>query len=99
MMISEQQGITQSDIFDFWADRVDLARKAQERIQGILPKGKTLINNVKVEVMIKGDYYWLLINDKKVNAWHKGYVDEYGFTCLAWEMAKSYALTWRSVRG
>lgn len=75
------------------------ARHAQNEIARILPEGQTTIHDTPVEVKVRGDYYWLLINNKDIRAWHKGFVKEYGLDCLAWEMAKSYALTWRSVRG
>lgn len=93
MLIAEKLGSTPADVFDNWAERVDTARTANKEIRRILPEGQTRINGVKVKVKPRGDYYWLIINNKRINAWHKTFVDEYGLECLAWEMAKTYALT------
>lgn len=100
MLIAEKMGVEPSDVFDDWVERVDTARYAQEALmyRGFGGRPCT-INGVKVEVKVKGDYYWLIINNKKIRAWHKNFKERYGLYCLAWEMAKSFALTWRSVRG
>lgn len=93
MVISEQQGITQSDIFDNWAERVDTARTAKKKLLQILPEGETKIKDLPVEVTRKNGYFCLIIDGKDLNSWPESFHETYGEECLAWEMAKTYALT------
>lgn len=82
-----------TDLLDTWAERVDTARTAKKKLLQILPHGETEIMGLPVKVTRRNGYYGLILAGKNVKFWPEQFKEAYGEECLAWEMAKTYALT------